>query len=123
MNFLIILNLILFQPITVHGEPILFNSLEDRTQIDRKPFVDVKRKMVHFTFDNLFTHLVDEKKWKFSEESTHGFLKKMGGVTREKLHIQGKTKRNVYSVSSINFEDEDLVHEKIEFSNERKDVF
>ena len=34
MNFLIILNLILFQPITVHGEPILFNSLEDRTQID-----------------------------------------------------------------------------------------
>jgi hypothetical protein len=79
--------------------------------------------MVHFTFDNLFTHLVDEKKWKFSEESTHGFLKKMGGVTREKLHIQGKTKRNVYSVSSINFEDEELIHEKIEFSNERKDAF
>ena len=96
---------------------------EDRTQIDRKPFVDVKRKMIHFTFDNLFTHLVDEKKWKFSEESTHGFLQKMGGVTREKLHIQGKTKRNVYSVSSINFEDENLVHEKIEFSNERKDAF
>ena len=79
--------------------------------------------MVHFTFDNLFTHLVDEKKWKYSEESTHGFLQKMGGVTREKLHIQGKTKRNVYSVSSINFEDENLVHEKIEFSNERKDAF
>ena len=96
---------------------------EDRTHIDRKPFVDTKKKMVHFTFDNLFTHLVDEKKWKFSEENTHLFLKKMGGVTREKLHIQGNVKRNVYSVSITNFEEEKLVREKIEFSNEKKDNF
>ena len=47
----------------------------------------------------------------------------MGGVTREKLHIQANVKRNVYSVSSINFEEEELVHEKIEFSSERKDFF
>jgi len=79
--------------------------------------------MVHFTFDNLFTHLVDEKKWKFSEENTHLFLKKMGGVTREKLHIQANVKRNVYSVFKDSFEEEPLVHEKIEFSNERKDSF
>ena len=96
---------------------------EDRTQIDRKPFVDTKKKMVHFTFDNLFIHLVDEKKWKFSEENTHLFLKKMGGVTREKLHIQGNVKRNVYSVSSADFEEEELIPEKIEFSSERKDFF
>jgi hypothetical protein len=32
-------------------------------------------------------------------------------------------KRNVYSVSSINFENEELVPEKIEFSNERKEFF
>ena len=96
---------------------------EDRTQIDRKPFVDTKKKMVHFTFDNLFTHLTDEKKWKFSEENTHLFLKKMGGVTRDKLHIQGNIKRNVYSVSSTNFEEEKLVRDKIEFSNEKKENF
>ena len=96
---------------------------EDRAQIDRKPFVDTKKNMVHFTFDTLFTHLVDEKKWKFSEENTHFFLKKMGGVTREKLHIQGNVKRNVYSVSKDNFDDEPLVPEKVEFSNETEDSF
>jgi hypothetical protein len=85
--------------------------------------VDTKKNMVHFTFDTLFTHLVDEKKWKFSEENTHFFLKKMGGVTREKLHIQGNVKRNVYSVSKDNFDDEPLVPEKVEFSNEREDSF
>ena len=47
----------------------------------------------------------------------------MGGVTREKLHIQGNVKRNVYSVSSNNFEDEELVPEKIEFVTEKKDFF
>ena len=47
----------------------------------------------------------------------------MGGVTREKLHIQGNVKRNVYSVSSVDFDEEPLVHEKVEFSNEKKDVF
>ena len=47
----------------------------------------------------------------------------MGGVTREKLHIQGNVKRNVYSVSKDNFEDEPLVPEKVEFSNEREDSF
>ena len=47
----------------------------------------------------------------------------MGGVTREKLHIQANVKRNVYSVFKDNFEEEPLVHEKIEFSNERKDSF
>ena len=47
----------------------------------------------------------------------------MGGVTREKLHIQGNIKRNVYSVSITNFEEEKLVREKIEFSNEKKENF
>ena len=40
----------------------------------------------------------------YSMYNNKRFLKKMGGVTREKLHIQGNVKRNVYSVSSINFE-------------------
>ena len=34
MNFLIILSFVFFEPITVQGEPIVFDNLDDRTQID-----------------------------------------------------------------------------------------
>lgn len=72
MNFLIILNLILFEPITVHGEPILFNNLEDRIQIDLPEGGEILGPGFSINANYLFSEYFLDKS--FSMEGSKGIV-------------------------------------------------
>ena len=115
-----------------HPQVRLKNSLElycfnlrrtkDKKQIlFGRPYHEEIDKILHvkFMFDPFYKYLKTNN-WEPTENITHQMIKKLTGISREKLHINDEQKKWVYVLDSKKFNSEEIKGDSIDFEQNDK---
>jgi len=67
-----------------------------------------------------FYKFLKTNNWEPTENITHQMIKKLTGVSREKLHINDEQKKWVYVLDSKKFNSEEIKGDRIDFEQNDK---
>ena len=75
-----------------------------------QPYFDENKKLTYFMFSG-FYDFIKNQEWKKTENETHMMLKEIVGISRQKMHIEGNTKKWVYIIDPAQFNVEEEVEQ------------
>ena len=75
-----------------------------------QPYYDENKKLTYFMFSG-FYDFIKNQEWKKTENETHMMLKEIVGISRQKMHIEGNTKKWVYIIDQAQFNVEEEVEQ------------